>query len=1035
MVDQEIKDPETLASIEEFYTDLQQRTVVLDSESSFKFITSRSTEKTCTDIQNLCTLMEKLCQIYYIPTKGAFLRKTELSVKAFIYLICNTNFASQYLLADDVRVGHLVDIQPPFSPYLFIEILWRIRFDDLLAESILHFPLDLCNEILEVLPRCIDLLTFQRASKFLSNIVPNIYKKLILLRNNGSQTKDIAQNSKKLAGNFQELLSQFNNVKFLKLKDVPKKSDRYRRYGILLKILIQTVRMCVTSRSKKIEIPKDMENLYKLTFGWQLYEKLDDGSLHETLSEINRELFNALLKRVKEIDCNIYMNWTEHDDEDNSSMTLQRAIGLECHFFIENTRDEYGDVAEYGHLLECLQQIASKPDPENNIESMDLTDLCHGAKEGRRDCIVALFRRYKDWDDSTVDAIDSNISSLSKEDCEQLLEHLANELAQEPQEDSNSDSGGSSTEKLQTYSLCLAKALVAQDIGDLYEITIKSIMRSEDREVADAEQQQQQQQQHVVDASDFERFITHNSSFSSAKNLRAVLFYLCLNTRPTLKILLKMSIGHADYPGVAVSHDDLMLLLPILKIRTHSKNESLVESLHAKCSEREEGSKLLNEMRYLNKKRLNQYRKSPSSVSLVIRVLREICENEPAWDPNCLAWLLQMLYEFCEPAEIVGEIFIPLLRCTPDKYSTAFFKYFLVELYKLKGGYTPDCRNALIRELEIKLDYLYKSDHLWRYCREELLLLATAVLEHLFCEVEPDQPYEHLDSNYLHVLQPYPTTSAEDEPIYRLTLLEALGRFDQLRRSRMTEEDCEQLPDGATSYSFTEDFLRYVFLKCTREQFIQYGNELLDSAGEIIDCADNSKQAYCDALVRLTFETMLFCLEFPQCTAQDSLVFLVNCLKEFLPKVQIPKKDAFQKGICRSLDKHAIILRESVARTVVAPTYDYLIMAMDEHPLHLTHKLRALEMFSSKCRSYTEPLRTYAGSHTPLGLRLWLAHDLVQEVLDKQGNSEIFMRKLADYFKTEQQQRQQQQVDEEPSTTTTTTTTTATTSSITDETS
>ncbi|CAB0032868.1 unnamed protein product [Trichogramma brassicae] len=874
MVDQEIKDPETLASIEEFYTDLQQRTVVLDSESSFKFITSRSTEKTCTDIQNL----------------------------------------------------------------------------------------------------------------------------------------------------------------FLKLKDVPKKSDRYRRYGILLKILIQTVRMCVTSRSKKIEIPKDMENLYKLTFGWQLYEKLDDGSLHETLSEINRELFNALLKRVKEIDCNIYMNWTEHDDEDNSSMTLQRAIGLECHFFIENTRDEYGDVAEYGHLLECLQQIASKPDPENNIESMDLTDLCHGAKEGRRDCIVALFRRYKDWDDSTVDAIDSNISSLSKEDCEQLLEHLANELAQEPQEESNSDSGSSSTEKLQTYSLCLAKALVAQDIGDLYEITIKSIMRSEDREAADAEQQR------VVDASDFERFMKHNSSFSSAKNLRAVLFYLCLNTRPTLKILLKMSIGHADYPGVAVSHDDLMLLLPILKIRTHSKNESLVESLHAKCSEREEGSKLLNEMRYLNKKRLNQYRESPGSVSLVIRVLREICENEPAWDPNCLAWLLQMLYEFCEPAEIVGEIFIPLLRCTPDKYGTAFFKYFLVELYKLKGGYTPDCRNALIRELEIKLDYLYRSDHLWRYCREELLLLATAVLEHLFCEVESDTPYEHLDSNYLHVLQPYPTTSAEDEPIYRLTLLEALGRFDQLRRSRMTEEDCE-LPDGASSasssssYSFTEDFLRYVFLKCTREQFIQYGNELLDSAGEIIDCADNSKQAYCDALVRLTFETMLFCLEFPQCTAQDSLVFLVNCLKEFLPKVQIPKKDAFQKGICRSLDKHAIILKESVARTVVAPTYDYLIMAMDEHPLHLTHKLRALEMFSSKCRSYTEPLRTYAGPHTPLGLRLWLAHDLVQEVLDKQGNSEIFMRKLADYFKTEQEQRQQQRVDEEPPTTETTTTTTTATSSITEETS
>lgn len=40
----------------------------------------------------------------------------------------------------------------------------------------MHFPLDLCLEVLEILPRRIDLLVFERSSKLLTKMVPNVEK-------------------------------------------------------------------------------------------------------------------------------------------------------------------------------------------------------------------------------------------------------------------------------------------------------------------------------------------------------------------------------------------------------------------------------------------------------------------------------------------------------------------------------------------------------------------------------------------------------------------------------------------------------------------------------------------------------------------------------------------------------------------------------------------------------------------------------------------------------------------------------------------
>jgi hypothetical protein len=323
------------------------------------------------------------------------------------------------------------------------------------------------------------------------------------------------------------------------------------------------VKTCFTSKCKTFELNSEMEKMYKLTFGWKPFEKLDDTIFQELINEIDRELTTLLLNKVKEIDCNIYLNWTEYNDEEHTFMTLQRAIGLDCHFFIEDLKNfNYSHIQEFNHLVECLGQLASKPDPKDNIENLQPEDLLRGATEGNENCLVSLFERYKEWD----------ISLLTKDICLDLIENFAEKLGCVHEQ--------LSLEKLQKSLLTFTKTLVHLNITEQFEVTIKCILQfSENENIVD-----------IIDIASFEKFIIHNPYFSNTKNLKVILFFLCLSVKPTLKILLKMVIEHSDYPDVAISLHDMILLLPVLKIRTLSKYDVIMESLSKAFFRNEKGS-------------------------------------------------------------------------------------------------------------------------------------------------------------------------------------------------------------------------------------------------------------------------------------------------------------------------------------------------------------------------------------------------------------------------------------------------------------
>lgn len=322
------------------------------------------------------------------------------------------------------------------------------------------------------------------------------------------------------------------------------------------------VKTCFISKNEKFEILPEMAKMYKLTFGHEPVVRIADGILQEYLKEIDRELINLLLGKVKEIDCHVYLNWTEYDDEENTSLTLQRGIGLECYYFVEHTK-KYMDVDdnEYNHLVECILQLASKPDPDNKIESLQIEDLYQGVMEGKKDCLTTVFKRYKEWDDTTIDLIDNNFHLLSKEDCEEIFEYFTAEI--------RNASKQSDFVKLQNFAGGLLKSFVGLKILEAYELTIQQILRYEENDNI----------QNVQSIENFEKFIMLNPNFSTPRNLRVILFYLCLQPKLVLKIILKITLGHSDYPDVAINLDELMSLLPIMKIRMPSQYKNEMDSL------------------------------------------------------------------------------------------------------------------------------------------------------------------------------------------------------------------------------------------------------------------------------------------------------------------------------------------------------------------------------------------------------------------------------------------------------------------------
>lgn len=264
-----------------------------------------------------------------------------------------------------------------------------------------------------------------------------------------------------------------------------------------------------------------------------------------------------------------------------------------------------------------------------------------------------------------MQSIDDHLDLLDKNDCLELVSNIVIGLDNSPNEEHEKS----------LYFLYLGKALALLDVKDLFDFSINCILRFGcDESFSDR-----------LDIRNFSKFVTHHLPINSPRSLRVVLFYLSLKTIDTLKILIKLCLEHSDYPHVSLGIDELKILLPILKIRTDETE------------------------------------------SLAVRVLREICMDEPSWNFNKFSKLLQFYNTFCPTTEIVDKVLTSVIES--DKCSVTQTKQALTEIRRFKDTYQSNSQ-SLIELLAKRVLPLRRDTKLKKFEIEEPVNLAFELAEH-----------------------------------------------------------------------------------------------------------------------------------------------------------------------------------------------------------------------------------------------------------------------------------------------------------------
>lgn len=564
--------------MDETFTKIQVYLIKKDKEcENLRFLTSRTTPSNAAHVSDVCDTIKKILDDPACDETGKAPFEDPRSIQNLKFLLLNTNFKSQECMCEDLANGHLVDICPPLSPYLFVELVWTLSYEDILCAAILYVPMDLCSEILTVLRRCLDV-EFRRAFETVLKVVTNCYKKLIIALRQEIQALEDAETLKRFVGSIQELVAQLPTLQARNIEGLSQLS-KHERCGWVLRRLLNTIRTCVEAgRLGETEAVEDgeLEKLYRLTFGRDFMVRLDPTLVGEALDQFNKQLVDLLLVNVKKIDCYVYMGWAEIDCDDGST-SMQRDVGLACYHFIEFLGADQ-TLEEYTHVVECLRQLSSKPEAPS---SMNLEELCAEIDKGNAECLRKLIERYEEWDSTAISCLDRNRASIEKSECSSLLNVAVKILA--------------NSSKDEIYPVAV-KILLGQKILDLIEIVVEFII------VHDASRKLES----ANFEADLKSYVNQGLALcSSQTSLRVVLFFLIQNPREVLKTLIKTCIGYSEYSNGVMLPEDLCKLSPILKIRDSNGVTLFSNTLRDICRENSEwsGKKFVNLIRVSAEKR------------------------------------------------------------------------------------------------------------------------------------------------------------------------------------------------------------------------------------------------------------------------------------------------------------------------------------------------------------------------------------------------------------------------------------------------
>ncbi|XP_071640758.1 uncharacterized protein [Temnothorax longispinosus] len=375
------------------------------------------------------SLQFKMYDIKLFVEYSSFETRSDISLytMCYNYFLLNTNFSSRHLLKKDIMFGHIVGCWPTLSPYLFLMIIWCSNCEDLLVESLVHIPLDLCVEILEITIKYIlgSKLKNSRTRRLHYLLIYKIYYKCLWLHL-GTVSENVIKRINRLTMYFEMLcdwLVSFNN-EFVTSHELSTK-EKNVRHGIIVKNLFRCIRKCMHSKIERYSENHNLAKLFPLTYGncdeqMNYYHLIPANKIKSIVIRFDQQLETLLLKHIKNINFFEFMAGENINDNENPTISLQNAIVMECHYFIKFTKRNEFLANEV--LFNCLEQLTSSRKSEKSI--LTVQELCNDIAKGRPHGLKELIKRYKEWDLSTLDFLNKRIDMLKTDDLYVIIKYL-----------------------------------------------------------------------------------------------------------------------------------------------------------------------------------------------------------------------------------------------------------------------------------------------------------------------------------------------------------------------------------------------------------------------------------------------------------------------------------------------------------------------------------------------------------------------------------------------------------------------------------
>ncbi|XP_053977601.1 uncharacterized protein LOC128875762 [Hylaeus volcanicus] len=878
----------------EFYKKIQTYLMKKNQEcGELQFLTSRTTSASIGHIDDICNTIINIFEMSNISIKEKASINNERCIQAYTYLLLNTKFKNQERLEEDIVSGHLVDMFPPLSSYLLVQILWSLQYEKILIQSILHMPFDLCTEILEILKQCIEELPLRRSIDSIYQTIFNVYIKFILLKETGIQSTDLEKSIQNLLMSFEEFLLLLTNPAFtLTTSTNLKECDRY---GIMIKKLIATIRSCFEYKSKGICVSKDTEKLYNITFGREPFIKCEDTLIESTMMTLNQQLMDLLSNKVKEINCEVYMGWVELDDEENNMISLQRAIGNECYYFIE-LMQKSKELSQNTHLIECLQHLSSKPDPNQSSFVLSLQELCCAISDGKKEFMKELLCRYQEWDNTILDFVYTNKSLLDKKDCFHLLEYLTFVLKESNEEGL----------KEICYS-SVTRILSLQDIPDLYEIIMMYLTKHDGENSLES--------LHTEET--FNEFISRNSNLQKPTNLKIVLLFLLKNLKLILGILVKITIGHHQYKNILISANDLLLLSPFFILKESNGEILLIDILRTICIENNEW----NEKKFID--------------------FTQVALNSSIVNVN----------------DLINNVFVPYLE--NDNFNVRVINSVLNNIRKLQVSCTKDTNvKNLIIVLAKKMCFLRKSANILKFVSSEIFNLITSILEY-FLETKSYRISACTKKQIMYDIESFiePIDKLHFASLWYLTekgvsIIDIVTDYERrcftvLNRLKEDPKSSERLRNYLSDLNLLrEDFLRHMIIRTTDVEYQILASEFTIIYWFAFGC-NNEIEAFNDFL-RITIEACCLSLEHPSIGSNDLFAYIFKSFMRFCTTFVSLEGMKEEKIVCQSLINNFNQLSGSIKHS----PYAHLFITynnMQHKSEHLQNVLNILYAFCDEC--------------------------------------------------------------------------------------